>query len=65
MVLCENPQCISKFKLGSYLTTIPDDYMSKIAEANLLATSAISFINPSLLANIWHKATCLNTGSDI
>ena len=60
MVLCENPERMSKERLGSYLTTIPDEYMSRIAVAHLLATSAISFINPELLLTIWQKATSLN-----
>ena len=60
MVLCENPERMSKEKLGNYLTTIPEEYMSQIATANLLATSAISFINPELLMSIWQKATSLN-----
>lgn len=61
VVLCENPKCMSKERLGNYLTTIPKEYMSQIAEANLLATSAISFISPELLFSIWQKATILNT----
>ena len=61
MVLCENPERMSKDRLGTYITTIPNEYMSKIAIANLLATSAISFINPELLLSIWQKATTLNT----
>ena len=61
MVLCENPKCMSKEKLGNYLTTIPEEYMSQIAIAHLLATSAISFINPELLMSIWQKAATLNT----
>lgn len=61
MVLCENPKCMSKEKLGNYLTTIPEEYMSQIAIAHLLATSAISFINPELLMSIWQKAAALNT----
>lgn len=60
MVLCENPERMSKDRLGTYLTTIPDEYMSKIAIANLLATSAISFIKPELLLSIWQKAATLN-----
>lgn len=60
MVLCENPERMSKEKLGAYLTTIPEEYMSQIAIASLLATSAISFINPELLISIWQKATALN-----
>ena len=60
MVLCENPERMSKERLGDYITTIPDEYMSQIAVANLLATSAISFISPELLVSIWQKATFLN-----
>lgn len=60
MVLCENPVCMSKEKLGSYLTTIPKEYMSQVAAAHLLATSAISFINPESLMLIWKQAAALN-----
>lgn len=60
MVLCENPVCISKEKMGSYLTTLSTEYMVKIATANLLASSAISFINPDFLLSIWQKANALN-----
>lgn len=60
MVLCENPECISKNKLSGYLTTIPDKYMKKVAVANLLASSAISFIDPDALMSVWQRATALN-----
>lgn len=60
MVLCENPERMSKERLGNYLTTIPKEYMAKIAVANLLATSAISFIEPDLLLTVWQKALTLN-----
>lgn len=60
VALCENPQRMSKDRLGAYITSISDEYMSKIAEANLLATSAIAYIDPGLLLNIWRKSLCLN-----
>lgn len=60
MVLCENPERMSKERLGNYLTTIPEEYMAKIAVANLLATSAISFIDPDILLVAWQKALSLN-----
>ena len=60
MVLCENPERMSKDRLGNYLTTIPKEYMAKIAVANLLATSAISFIEPDMLLTVWQKALTLN-----
>lgn len=63
MVLCENPERMSKERLGNYLTTIPKEYMSQIAVANLLATSAISFINPESLLLIWQQATTLNAAA--
>ena len=63
MVLCENPVSVSKDKLGKYLTTLPDEYMSKIAEAHILATSAIAFINPAVILALWEKAQKLNSVS--
>ena len=60
MVLCENPERMSKERLGYYLTSISSEYMSKVAVANLLATSAISFIEPDLLLTVWQKAITLN-----
>lgn len=60
MVLCENPERMSKEKIGRYLTSLSDEYMAKIAEANLLASSAISFIDPGHLLEIQRKAISLN-----
>lgn len=60
MVLCENPQRMSKEKVGNYITTLSQDYMGKIAIADLLATSAISFIDPKLLVSVWERASVLN-----
>lgn len=60
MALCENPTCVPKDNLGRYLTVIPEKYMAKIAEASLLASSAIAYIDPNLLVNIWKKASEMN-----
>ena len=60
MVLCENPECMSKAKLGRYITTLSFDYMRKIAEASLLATSAISYLDADLLHSVWERASVLN-----
>lgn len=60
MVLCENPVCVSKTKIGNYITTLPNEYMMKIAEGNIYASSAIAFINPDILKLIWEKAVSLN-----
>lgn len=61
MVLCENPERMSKDKIGDYIVTITDEYMGLIAKANLLATSAIAFISPELLITIWEEASVLNS----
>lgn len=61
MVLCENPERMSKDRIGSYITSLSDEYMESIAIANLLSTSAIAFINPDTLIAVWEKATLLNT----
>lgn len=60
LVLCENPERMSKERLGSYLTTLPKEYMSQIAVANLLATSAISFVDPEALLSARQRALILN-----
>lgn len=60
VVLCENPTVMSKKKCGAFLTKLSDDYMSKIAVGSLLATSAISFVNPKMLQELWDKCASLN-----
>lgn len=61
IVLCENPQRMSKEKLGSYLTSLPESYMKQVASANLLASAAISYLDPDALISTWMKAVALNT----
>lgn len=61
MVLCENPECASKERLDRYLTTLPDKYMKQVAEAYLLSSSVISFLDVETLLAIWNKASMLNT----
>lgn len=60
MVLCENPKCMSKYKLGEYITTLPEAYMAQVAVGNILSSSAIAFIDPDLLMSVWQKALALN-----
>lgn len=63
MVLCENPERMSKDRLGGYLTTIPTKYMAEIAAANILASAAIAYIDPDVLLSLWQKAISLNATS--
>lgn len=60
MVLCENPERMSKERIGQYITTLPDEYIAKVAAANLLSSSSISYIDPDVLLSLWHQATALN-----
>lgn len=60
MVLCENPERMSKSRIGRYITTLSDDYMKQVAIANLLATSAISYLDTDALIAVWKKASTLN-----
>ena len=41
MVLCENPERMSKERLGQYITTLSVEHIKQVAEANLLETCAI------------------------
>lgn len=60
VALCENPERMSKDRLGAYLTTLPKSYMAKIAIANLLASSAIAFVEPDSLLTAWQKSLTFN-----
>ncbi len=60
MVICENPEKMSKEKVGKFITMLPDEYMKEIAIANLIATSAISFIDKDSLLAVWEKAVEIN-----
>lgn len=60
MVLAENPECMSKERVGKYITTLSDEYMKQVAVASLVATSAISYLDIEFLIETWQKATKLN-----
>lgn len=60
IVLCENPERMSKDKIGAYITTIPDKYMGDVAAASIIASSAISFLDQETLIDLWRKAVSLN-----
>ncbi len=62
MVLCENPERMSKEKIGNYITSLSNKDMARVAAANLLASSAISFIDPDMLLAVWQQAVVLNNG---
>lgn len=61
MILCENPERMSKDKIGEYITTLPEAYMKRVAEASILSSSVISFLDIEVLISVWKKAVALNT----
>lgn len=63
MILCENPERMSKDRIGAYITTLPDDIMADVAAASILSSSVISYINPEALLILWKKAVALNGAS--
>jgi len=65
VVLCENPQCVSKDRIGEYMTVLPKAYMKKIAESTLLASSVIAYLDPDVLVEIWKKAVRLNSDNAV
>ena len=60
MVLCENPERMSKERIGNYITSLTCDQMSLVAEGFLLATSVIAFINKEDLMDVYGRAVTLN-----
>ena len=61
MVLCENPEKMSKTRIGSFITKLSDKYMKQIAVASLIATAAISFLDEAELIDVWRKSVRLNS----
>lgn len=61
VVLCENPVCISKSRVRSYITTLPHKYMCMIAEASVIATPVISYVAKEKIYELWHKAVQINS----
>lgn len=60
MVLCENPERISKDRVGKYITKLPEKYMTEIAAASLVATSAVAYLNLEALLKAWEKSKEIN-----
>lgn len=60
MVLCENPQCVPKANLGKLVAHLNDGYCAKIAEANLIASSGIAFLDIQTIISAWASAIRLN-----
>ena len=61
VILCENPERMSKERIGKFITKLSDRDMKRVTEANLLATSAISYLDMESLIRVWRAAVALNS----
>lgn len=61
VVLCENPERMSKAKIGKYLTKLPDEYIGKLAESSLIANGAVAFLDVERLLSAWSASVRLNS----
>lgn len=59
MALCENPETISKDMVDSFITTIPETYMAKIAKSFMLSMPLIFFLNKEECMNVWSETSNL------
>lgn len=53
VVLCENPQRVSKHKIGSFISNLPEKYMKEIAVACAVSMPLISFLDEQSLVRLW------------
>lgn len=60
MVLCENPEKMSKKRIGGFITKLSNEYMKKIARASLIATGAVSFLDKDDMLEVWQKSVKMN-----
>lgn len=60
MVLCENPEKMSKTKLIKKIGHLSDEYMRKVCMANAIATGVLSFLSAEDVMDIWKKSVQLN-----
>ena len=62
LVLCENPERMSKDRIGDYLGEVPQPYLSEVAVAGNLASSSVAFLDYDGLISMWERALKLNNG---
>lgn len=60
MVLCENPQRMSKERILKKISRLDKKAMKDIAVASILSSSAIAFLSKEELLQAWNEARRLN-----
>ena len=60
IILCENPERMSKDKVGKFLTKLPEEYMRKVAVATLISFGVMSLLDPEIMIKVWRETYILN-----
>ena len=60
MVLCENPECIPKNRIGDYMGRLSEENMREISGAYLLSSSCIAFLDIQAIMTLKRRAVELN-----
>ena len=63
LVLCENPERMSKERIGEYVGEVPQPYLSEVAVAGNLASGSVSVLDYDSLISMWERASRLNTAA--
>lgn len=56
LVLCENPQRMSKSRLLKYLGALEEEDIKNVAIGNVLSSSAIALLSEEELLNVWKES---------
>ena len=56
LVLCENPQRMSKSRLLKYLGALEEEDIKSIAIGNILSSSAIALLSEEELLDVWKES---------
>ena len=56
LVLCENPQRMSKSRLLKYLGALEEEDIKSVAVGNVLSSSAIALLSEEELLNVWKES---------
>ena len=51
-VLCENPDTVSKDRVGAYITTLPEKYIEQIKVGGLVSTPFLGHLSASQIATL-------------
>lgn len=63
IALCENPITISKKRIVKYITSMPEEYMIKIAYASLISVGVLQYLDDDMISSVKEDLKFLNMAS--